>query len=82
MALAIVIGESVNRDPYLDQTYATVEEAAEKLTVSPSRIYKLVAMGRLDAVEFGRCKLIRRESLDAFERIPAGWKKGRPRKVS
>jgi excisionase family DNA binding protein len=44
----------------------TAEAAAERLSISRTRIYELLAAGTLDSVKIGRLRRIRPEHLEAF----------------
>ncbi len=49
-----------------DQVLLTVDEAAEALSLSRTKVYELIAGGALDSVTVGRCRRLRPEALVAF----------------
>jgi excisionase family DNA binding protein len=56
--------------------YLTVAEAAERLSVAASHVYRLIQQGRLRAIRFGgKALLVDAQSVRAFKPRP----KGRPR---
>jgi excisionase family DNA binding protein len=55
-------------------------QAAQRLGVSRQRVHALVKEGRIPTVQVGPYRLIEPTALTAFERLPAGYPKGRPRK--
>ncbi len=50
----------------------TTSEAAERLSVSPARVRRLVLDGRLPAEKFGRDLVIYEADVEAFERLKGG----------
>jgi len=50
----------------------TVKEAAEKLGVSPPRIYQLIHGGQLKAAKFGNAWTIDPKDLAKLKRLPRG----------
>jgi excisionase family DNA binding protein len=53
--------------------YLTVDEAAKRLGVTPSRVYRLIGAGRLVAVRFGgKALLVNAASVKGFKRQPPG----------
>ena len=58
----------------------TVREAADEEGVTPKRIREFINDGRLDAYKRANVWFIRRESWEAFKKIPR--KDGRPPKAS
>ena len=61
----------------------TVQEAAERLRVTPARVGQYIKQGRLRAERFGRAWALTSAEVEAFaaEPRPVGWKRGRPRKI-
>jgi excisionase family DNA binding protein len=55
-------------------------EAAARLSLSPSRVRRYCEQGRLPATKIGGSWVIREADLGKLERLPQGWRKGRPRK--
>jgi excisionase family DNA binding protein len=74
LALAAVLVENggnaqpatgpANDDPYS----LTVDQAAEHLGISASKVYKMCSAGELCCFKVGRSLRISRDALDAFER--------------
>jgi len=60
----------------MDDTLLTVPQAAARLGVNRTRVWRLVRDGRLPAEKRGRDWLIRESDLDAFAAEPR--KPGRP----
>lgn len=56
--------ESAGNDPYS----LTVDQAAEHLGISASKVYKMCSAGELCCFKVGRSLRISRDALDAFER--------------
>jgi excisionase family DNA binding protein len=54
-------------------------QAAERLGVSARRVRALIHEGRLPAVRVGGRHILRASDVAAFERLPHGYPKGRPR---
>ncbi len=50
----------------------TTTEAADRLSVSPARVRRLVLDGRLPAEKFGRDLVIYEADVEAFERLKGG----------
>lgn len=57
----------------------TTLEAAERIGVSRARVLQLIAEGQLPARRLGSQWVVRAQDVDAFERQPVGYPKGRPR---
>ena len=45
----------------------TVQGVADLLQVSDELVYKLIRLGKLGCIRYGRCIRIRQEDLDAYE---------------
>jgi excisionase family DNA binding protein len=58
----------------------TTREAAVLLHVTPSRILKLIAAGRLPATKHGRDWWLTEQAIAAYQPHPNGRRGGRPRK--
>lgn len=58
----------------------SIAQAAERLGVSTSRVRALIREGRLPRRKIGSLHVLTPADCDALERLPVGWKKGRPRK--
>ena len=58
----------------------TVEEAGQRLGVSPSRIRALIYAGRLPAEKFGTNYAIKESSLKLVEHRPTGRPPGKKRR--
>lgn len=63
---ALTTLEAVVAAPAGEPTLLTVEEAAEALRVSRSRVFEFLASGELNGVMLGKRRLVPRRSLDAL----------------
>jgi excisionase family DNA binding protein len=73
---SLMSGTGADLDPAagLDDPLLTVTEAAKLTGVSRVAIHERISRGRLNAVDIGGRKFIRRSELDAFERQKPGPK--------
>lgn len=49
-----------------ENSLITVQDAADRLSVSRWSVYRLIWDGRVTSVQIGRCRRIVRQSLDAY----------------
>ena len=54
------------------ENYLTTKEVAERLSVSVSRVKKLVTLGRLNPIKLGKVNLYELEEVNNFTRLEVG----------
>jgi excisionase family DNA binding protein len=58
----------------------TTNDVAARLGISRSRVNLLIKQERIKATLFGKAWMIEAREVAAFQRLPRGWTKGKPRK--